>query len=249
LTSSKEHKNFSFFPKVIFLFALGFIFASCSFDYSAGQESVRNKPDITMEKIEYVRVRGGDLLVRFQAESAQRWEERQIMEFKNFLFEQMEDKGETLNAKGRAGAAVVQTETGDVTMSDGVRINIKSEDIIIRTAGLEWIDKDKHLSAGKDEKVEIERTDGTSFIGWGFSADARSRTWAFSGKVEGSYVEKEEKEDSEEGTGKRTGTEWARNADDYLLSGPGPYSQEEFISESTREKKVTVKPAPVLEEK
>jgi len=239
LTSGKECKSLSFFSKMIFLFIAGLVPAACSFDYSTGQESERNKPDIVMEKIEYVRVRGGNLLVRFQAETAQRWENRRLMEFKNFVFEQMEDRGDTLNAEGRAGAAVVQTESGDISMTDGVRINIKSEDIILRTAGLEWIDKDKYLSAGKDEKVEVERTDGTSFIGWGFSADARNRTWAFSGKVEGSYVEKDDED--EEGRIKHVKTEWVRNPDNYLLSEPWQYSHEEYTAEEyTRKEKITI---------
>ena len=230
----EEHKNVTFSPKGVFLFTLALLFAACSFDYSGGQESEKNKPDITMQEIEYVRVRGGDPLVRFQAEYAERWEDRQIMNFKNFIFEQMEDKGETINAEGRAGAAVVQTESGDVSMSDGVRIDIKSEDIIIRTAGLQWIDKEKYLLCGETEVVEIERTDGTSFLGLGFSADARNRTWKFSGNVEGRYVEKEDEEeedteDTEETREKRVKTQWARNADDYLVTQPEQYSHEEYI--------------------
>ena len=183
-----------------------------------------------MQDIQYVRVRGGDPLVRFHAEYAERWEDLQIMEFRNFAFEQLEDKGETINAEGRAGAAVVQTGSGDISLSEGVRIDIKSDDIIIRTAGLEWIDKEKHLLGGETDLVEIERTDGTSFLGWGFSADARNRTWAFSGKVEGSYVEKDdedEEDETEETQGKGVRTEWVRNDGDYLYTQGEYYSHEE----------------------
>ena len=181
-----------FFFMLIFAILL---FSACSFDYSAGAESEKKgKADIVMEKIEYVRVRRGDPLVRFQAEYAERWEDRQIMEFRDFSFEQLEDHGETINAEGSAGSAEVQIGSGDITLSGGVRINIESEDIIIRTAGLEWKDKEKLLSGGEQDNVDIQRSDGTSFSGRGFHADMRNRTWNFSGEVKGTYVEKEDGE-------------------------------------------------------
>ena len=185
-----------------------------------------------MDDIEYVRVRGGDPLVRFRSEYAERWEDRKIMEFRNFTFEQMEDHGETINAEGRAGAAVVQIDSGDISLSGEVRINIESEDIIIRTASLEWIDREKHLLGGNRDIVEIQRSDGTSFIGRAFSADARNRIWEFSGKVEGIYVEKEDDEDETDETGeKRIKTEWIRNDSDYLFTQSGQYSHEEYTPE------------------
>jgi hypothetical protein len=90
----------------------------------------------------------------------------------------------------------VQLGSGNVSLKDGVRINVESEDVVIRTAGLEWKDKEKTLSGGAEDEVEIERSDGTSFLGRGFSADARNRTWAFSGEVKGTYVEEEEDEEA-----------------------------------------------------
>jgi LPS export ABC transporter protein LptC len=170
-----------------------FILIGCSFDYGAGTGLENTRPDIVMENIEYVRVRGGDMLARFQAEHAERWEELQLMELRNFTFEQMEDHGETVNVEGAAKAATVQIDTGDISLSGGVRISIESEDIIINTAELEWKDKEKTIKGGAEEEVDVERSDGTTFTGKGFSANIRSRTWSFSGEVKGRYVEKDEK--------------------------------------------------------
>lgn len=168
---------------------------SCSFDYGQAGDSGKTKPDIVMENIEYVRVRGGDPQVRFLAEYGERWEDRRVMELKNFTFEQMEDHGGTVNAEGRAGAAVVQLGSGDISLSGGVRIRVDSEDVVIHTGGLEWKDKEKTLSGHANEEVDIERSDGTSFMGIGFRADARNRTWDFSGEVKGFYVEKDDDKD------------------------------------------------------
>jgi len=165
---------------------------ACSFDYSAGTGLEDTRPDIVMENIEYVRVRGGDILARFQAEHAERWEERQLMELSNFTFEQMEDHGETVNVEGAAKAAVVQIDTGDISLSGGVQISIESEDITINTSELEWRDKEKAIKGGAEEEVDVKRSDGTNFTGKGFSAEIRSRTWSFTGEVKGRYVEKDE---------------------------------------------------------
>ena len=168
------------------------LLTACSFDYGAGDGLEDEKPDIVMENIEYARVRGGSLLARFQAEHAERWENRQVMQLRTFTFEQMEDQGETVNVEGSAGAAEVQLGSGDIVLSGGVKVSIESEDIIINTSRLEWKDNEKALSAGEENEVEVQRSDGTNFTGRGFSADIRSRTWSFSGYVEGTYVEEDE---------------------------------------------------------
>jgi len=183
------------FRAVFFLLIYVLLITACSFDYSAGQGLEDSKPDIVMENVEYVRVRGGDMLARFKAEHAERWEERQTMEIRNFTFEQMEDRGETVNVEGGGKAAAIQTDTGDITLSGGIWLSIESEDITISTEGLEWKDKEKTIKGGVEDEVDIQRSDGTSFTGRGFSADIRSRTWIFTGEVKGTYVENDEDEE------------------------------------------------------
>ena len=177
------------------LFPVVILLASCSFDYGDGSDEEENRPDIVMENIEYVRVRGGDHLVRFRAEHAERWEDRQTMELRDFTFEHLENSGEEVNAEGRAGSASVQLDTGNVSFRDGVIINIESEDITIMTDGLEWRDSERLLFGAAEAEVNVERADGTNFTGRGFSADIRNRTWVFAGEVRGIYVETEEDDD------------------------------------------------------
>ena len=177
---------------------LGCTFIGCSFDYGGINED-DNRPDIIMEDIEYVRVRGGDPIVRFQAEYAERWEELQIMEINELSFEQFENRTEAYlgmdlptDAYGGAGRARIELVSGDVFLGSGVIINIESEDIIIRTEELEWLDRERLLRGNPEDMVEVERSDGTFFSGRGFSAEARSRRWEFTGEVAGSYVEEDD---------------------------------------------------------
>ena len=180
--------------------------AACSFDYGTAGDSDTNRPDIIMENLEYVRVRGGDPLVRLEAEYAERWEDRRTMELRSFSFEQMEDHGDSVNAEGRAGYAIVQLGSGDISLKGGVRIRVDSEDVTIRTSELEWKDKEKILSGAEGDEVDIQRSDGTVFSGKGFFANARDRTWSFSGEVKGQYVEKKD-EDKDKKETKEASTE------------------------------------------
>ncbi|MDR1862934.1 MAG: LPS export ABC transporter periplasmic protein LptC [Treponema sp.] len=173
---------------------------SCSFNYDISPDEDTSQPDIVMRDVEYVRIRGGDPVVRFKAESAERYEDRQTMNLRNFSFDQFENHGDEINASGSARDAAVELDSGNIRLNGGVRIAVDSEDITIETAGLEWRDKEKFLSAEPEAPVEISRSDGTRFTGIGFSADIRSRTWEFTGGAGGSYTDTgDEDEEEEEG--------------------------------------------------
>jgi LPS export ABC transporter protein LptC len=175
----------------------GIALLACSFDYGELAQEDENQPDIVMKDVEYVRMRDGYPVVRFSAEEAQRFEKKQAMELEQFKFEQFETRAETVSATGNAGLASIELDSGNIHMKGGVRIEVESEDLAIATAMLEWQDKERQLSTGEAERVDITRSDGTSFIGWGFSANARRRSWEFKNGVEGSYVDKDEDGDEE----------------------------------------------------
>jgi LPS export ABC transporter protein LptC len=179
-------------PLLIALCSL--LFAHCSFDYG-GQESDKSQPDIVMEIVEYVRMRSADPQARFMAERAERYEERRIMELLNFSFEQFGYQGEEVNASGRAGSGTVEIDSGDIRMDNTVRIEVESEDIAIETLWLEWKDEDGSLFGGDEERVVIQQQNGTTFTGIGFRANARRRTWEFSGRAEGTLVHKDDDEE------------------------------------------------------
>jgi LPS export ABC transporter protein LptC len=173
-----------------------FFLASCSFNYGS-EESDKSLPDIVMENVEYVRMRDADPQARFQAERAERYEERRIMELLNFSFEQFGSQVEDVNASGRAGSGTVEIDSGDIRMDNTVRIEVESEDISIETLWLEWKDNDGLLFGGDEEEVVIEQQSGTTFTGIGFRADAKRRTWEFSSIVEGTFIHNDGEEEAE----------------------------------------------------
>jgi LPS export ABC transporter protein LptC len=194
------------FPLLTVLF-----FGGCTFDYGNAPAEDSNQPDITMNDVEYVRVRSADPVVRFQAQRAERYEKRQTMELQDFSFEQFGNHGEDINAAGRAGTASVELESGNIRLGGGVSIAVDSEDITIETEQLEWQDKERTLSGEEEGTVNVLRENGTSFTGWGFTANARNRTWEFSGGVEGTYIHDDEEEEIPEDAG--TGAEGEEGID------------------------------------
>ncbi|MDR2718270.1 MAG: LPS export ABC transporter periplasmic protein LptC [Treponema sp.] len=183
-----------------YLLIFSLLFASCSFDYSDQTGSDKDQPDIVMENVDYVRMRSADPQARLQAERVERYEERRIMELRNFSFEQFGNHGEEVNAYGRAGSASFEIDSGDIRMDNGVRIDVDSEELAIETRRLDWKDKDRLLTGGEMDDVSIYQEKGTAFTGIGFHADARRRTWEFTGNVSGAYVHDDDKEDDIEET-------------------------------------------------
>ena len=172
------------------------LLSSCSFDYGEGDGSARERPDIVMENLVYVRVRSGDPTARFSADRAERFEQRQRMDILRFTFEQFGQDEHEVNALGRAGSASVEIDTGNIRMRDWVRLEVESEDFTIETYRLDWRDRDRTLLSGADEEVMLSRSNGTTFVGFGFRADARMREWEFSGGVRGRYIHNEDEEDT-----------------------------------------------------
>ncbi|MDR1177894.1 MAG: LPS export ABC transporter periplasmic protein LptC [Spirochaetaceae bacterium] len=191
-----------------FCFAAFMLFVSCSFDYGDGSLADDNEPDIIMEDVEYTRVRGGELNLRFNAEDARRYEKKQLMELDNFSFEQYvsggSDNGEeggtgTMQADvtGSGGSAVIELGSGNVRVSNGVRVRVDSEDIRIETSSLDWKDEERLLEGSRGGQVLIERSDGTMMKGRSFSADTRRKAWEFGDGIEGTYVHEEEAEEAD----------------------------------------------------
>jgi len=183
------------YKRVLRGFLILILLTSCSFDYGDQGGADKNQPDLVMENVDYVRVRSADPQARFQAELLERYEERGVIELRNFSFEQFGSRGEEVNAFGRAGSASVIINSGDIRMDDGVRIDVDTEDLAIETKWLEWKDKERTLDGGEDEEVNIYQESGTSFSGTGFHADARRRTWEFDRDVGGTYIYDDKEEE------------------------------------------------------
>jgi len=181
---------------VIILLQIIFIslITSCTFDYGESGAAERETPDLVMQNVEYVRIRSSDPIARFQAERAERYDKQGVMKLHNFSFEQYGERGEEINAIGKAGYASVEIESGDVYMDNGVSIEVESEDIIMETKQLEWKDEPRTLASGAANEVNIYQKNGTHFVGIGLLVDTRNRMLEFSGHVHGTFISDDEED-------------------------------------------------------
>ena len=169
-----------------------FFSAACSFIYDTFPQN-DDDPSMIMEDAEYVRMVNGNPEIRLTAEEIRRYEAKHTMELDNLSFEQYNAAPEGqeaipgVNARGTAGLARMETDTGNVNMSGNVTIEVISEDFSMATAEVSWQDKERTLNA--PGTVHITRSDGTTLNGTHLSADVRSRSWEFESTVEGSVVE------------------------------------------------------------
>jgi LPS export ABC transporter protein LptC len=171
---------------------------SCTFDYGETDSSERELPDLVMINVEYIRVKSADPIARVQAERAERYEKQGVMKLENFTFEQYGDRGHEVNTQGGAGNASVDINSGDITMTNGVRLEVESEDIVIKTNQLEWKDETHILSTGDEDEVDIYRENGTHFTGTGLTANARTRSFEFLNGVGGTFIQEEDEIEEEQ---------------------------------------------------
>jgi LPS export ABC transporter protein LptC len=174
------------------LVSAAFVMAACSFEYDPPPQE-DNDPDLVMKAAEYVRIESGNPVVRVRADELRRYEKTHIMELDLFYFDQFNSAQEDIeqipdiNVLGNAGKARIETDTNNLSMENGVYVEVKSEDIILETREMTWQDKEHHLTA--PGKVTISRSDGTTMEGEGFTADTRQKSWEFEKDVEGAIVD------------------------------------------------------------
>ncbi|MDR2663185.1 MAG: LPS export ABC transporter periplasmic protein LptC [Treponema sp.] len=173
-------------------------FGACSFDYGNDAED-NNDPSIILTKTEYVRIRNGNPEARLLAEEVRQYEAKHSWELEGLSFEQYNaapegyEKIPDLNARGKAAAARLETDTGNFSLSGGVVLEVLTEGIVMETREVFWQDQDRLLSA--PEELNIVRDDGTTMTGKGFSADIRRRTFEFESAAEGVIVDEEDRDE------------------------------------------------------
>ncbi|MDR2842739.1 MAG: LPS export ABC transporter periplasmic protein LptC [Spirochaetaceae bacterium] len=208
--------NLKMFVTRILTLAAGAGVLSCTFDYGETEQQEVEYPDLTMEQLEYVRVREGTPIAKLEADIGDRYEKRHTMELKNFSFQQYDIRDGSVDAVGSGGKALVETDTGNVRMSERIHIQVDSEDMSIKTEGFDWKDKSKTLTGMANQPVTVEQSNGTNFSGNGFSADLRSKTWIFASDVGGIYFyedEENENENASENTGENANENVNKNED------------------------------------
>lgn len=157
-------------------------------------------PGIRIYEMEYNDVARGKLRYHAVAETAEMFDsnDKNQIVVHSMQFEQYDNK-ENLSASGTAGKAVRYNNSGNVEITDNIRIYSEKEKVSIEGRYLLWQDKDRVLSGNITDEIRITKKDGTFFAGKGFYLDSGKNKAEFRNGVYGEYIsdpnaEKEEKE-------------------------------------------------------
>lgn len=171
------------------------ILMACSFPYDPVVDN-DHEPNLIMENVEYVRMANGNPEIRIIAQEVRQYEAKHTMELDDFTFEQFNaapaglERIPEINARGKAKAAHLETDTGNAFLRGEINIEVVSEDMTLETEEFSWQNEERIINA--PGTVNITRSDGTTLTGTGFSADVRTRSWEIESGVEGSIVEESE---------------------------------------------------------
>jgi LPS export ABC transporter protein LptC len=139
-------------------------------------------------------VERGRKMLEMQASRAELYVTGKKTVLTGVVFSEYDPDTGALVSRGKADEATYHTDTKDAEFSGSVRLESKRQDAVLQGEFLRWIDKDKRLEGRLDRTVTISRADGSSVSGAGFEAEARRRSFAFRGSVEGRVVTKSEDE-------------------------------------------------------
>jgi hypothetical protein len=131
-------------------------------------------------------------MLELKAATAAAYESGNKMVLTDVVFSEYNTSTGELASFGHADKVIYHTDTKEAEFSGSVRLESKSQDAVLEGEYLTWSDKDKRLEGGLESMVKISRSDGSAVSGSGFEAQARSRSFAFRGSVEGRVEESKE---------------------------------------------------------
>jgi LPS export ABC transporter protein LptC len=171
----------------ITLFSL-LLFLSCSF---APEEMVNDRPaefpDMRLETTRYLLGLDGMEPIRIEARLIEIYSDAKQAFITDAEFTQYNNSG-VLQFAGSFGSAVVDTETKDVFMEQGVEIRNYPDEFTITAESLHWNNEEKQASADESILVTITMNEHDILSGTGFRGDFASATFEFDRIEEGTLT-------------------------------------------------------------
>jgi len=178
---------------VICLAALSLLVSACSLDY--GQSRLATEisdeiPDTVLSGVTHTVVRDNVIRFRITADRVEAFSEQQRQHLYDVGFTEYGPDG-AVRTEGTANFADFQTDTEDVELSGSLEFFSVTEDAWLQAEYLYWSSDDRRLTSRPEEPVVLEKNDGTSIVGRGFTAEMSESLLIFSGGVTGTIVDEE----------------------------------------------------------
>lgn len=161
------------------------LLVSCSFvDEEDTEHDKEQHPDLILENTEYILGQSGESPVYIQSARIALWSGEDKAETGSLSFCQLDEDGE-IAISGRAGHAVINTETKVLELSGDVVFQSMDGNMRIEAGSLVFDSDNEELSS--EGNVSVSSDDGT-FEGEGFHADLVNSAYTFSAITKGTIV-------------------------------------------------------------
>jgi LPS export ABC transporter protein LptC len=166
---------------------------SCSLDYGESQlaDDISDEiPDTILTGVSHTVVRDNTVRFRITAERVESFAEQNRQYLYAVTFTEYDTAGE-VRTEGTADFADFQTDTEDVEITGNLRFYSVPDEAWLDARYLYWDSEERQLTSRPEESVSLEKSDGTSIIGRGFTAEMDRSVIIFTDGVRGTIVEEE----------------------------------------------------------
>lgn len=139
-------------------------------------------PDMVVGNFHYIKYEKSRKQIELKADTSIHYEDRILLT--NPVFTEYNNKGKVISV-GRADSAEYHPLDDTASFSGNIVLTSSQEDATIRSQYLEWSDPERYIKGSSAGMVQIDRGNGTSFQGSGFSVELKTMTVEFAGDVEG----------------------------------------------------------------
>ncbi len=172
------------------------LLAACSLDYREAmvEEDIhRETPDTVMDDFTHTIVSGGHVTVVLEARQALEYGKKKQTVLKDVRYREFDSDGR-LVVEGSADEALFETDSENATLEGSIVIHSVKEKAVLHASKLTWTRDGRVLEGEPQERVRLDKEDGSFVEGAGFRADLRRGRVEFGSAVEGSYVQDEEEQ-------------------------------------------------------
>lgn len=169
------------------------VVSACSLDYGESQlasEISEGIPDTILTGVSHTVVRDNTVRFRIEAQRVEAFAEENRQYLYDISFTEYGADGE-MRTEGTADVADFQTDTEDVEITGSLEFYSVADEAWLEAEYLYWDSDERQLTSRPEEPVVLEKSDGTTIVGRGFTAEMDQSLIIFSGGVNGTIVDSE----------------------------------------------------------
>ena len=156
---------------------------SCSLKYADTVDVDDTVPELYFTKAKITRYENDKVTVEMTADTVEQYKDSSESYAKNLSFAAYDDDNQ-VTTQGSCGYLFADTSKEVYELYNGIELYNHSDNTSFFAELLRWNKKTEQLTSGVNSEVRVEKDD-TVMTGRGFSASGISKTFSFSGGVDG----------------------------------------------------------------